>query len=378
MMGRKLAQSILRLAFVGCLVGFNIGCTTSDKIKPSDLVANPATVGVKAAWSSSIGSVTFPLDVRVVGSRVYLASTDGTVMSIDGRTGGDIWRTKLKTSITAGVGSDGRWAAVVNRNNELIGLDDGREVWRQRLPATVLTAPFVAGDRVFVLAGDRSVSAFDGATGRRLWQIQRPGEALVLQQSGVIGAVGDSLVVGLGGRLVGLNAQTGSIRWDSLVANSRGTNEVERLVDLVAGTSRSGDQICVRSFQSAIACIDGAKGISSWNKVANGSTGLGGDSNFVYGTESDGSVIAWRRSDGDKTWVNEHLKYRSLTSPLMLGGSLVVGDGSGYVHFLSPTNGMIQNRFPTDGSAIVGGPVLAGQTIVVVTRRGGVFGFRPE
>jgi outer membrane protein assembly factor BamB len=61
----------------------------------------------------------------------------------------------------------------------------------------------VAGNRVFVLAADRSVSAFDGQSGRRLWSQQRPGEPLVLRQSGVLLAVGDTLVAGQGGRLVG-------------------------------------------------------------------------------------------------------------------------------------------------------------------------------
>ncbi len=363
---------------IALAVGLLSACASGDKAKMADLVANPASMGVKAAWSASVGNVAFPLDIKAQGTTLYVAGSDGVVAAIDGRTGGDVWRTSTKAHLTAGVGSDGRFAAVINRNNELIALDTGREIWRQKLSAVSLTAPFVAGERMFVLSGDRSVTAFDAATGRKLWQQQRPGEALVLQQSGVILSVGDTLVVGLGGRLAGLNPQTGSVRWETAVANSRGTNEVERLVDLVAGVSRSGDQVCVRAFQSAVACIDGARGTSVWNKVAIGSTGIGGDSDAVYGAESDGTLIAWRRSDGDKLWTNELLKHRSLSTPLLVGRAVVVGDGSGYVHFLSRDNGSTLNRVPTDGSAVVAGPVLVGQTVVVVTRRGGVFGFRPE
>jgi outer membrane protein assembly factor BamB len=32
----------------------------------------------------------------------------------------------------------------------------------------------------------------------------------------------------------------------------------------------------------------------------------------------------------------------------------------------------------TDGSAIAAAPVVVGDTLVVVTEKGGVFGFRPE
>jgi hypothetical protein len=35
-------------------------------------------------------------------------------------------------------------------------------------------------------------------------------------------------------------------------------------------------------------------------------------------------------------------------------------------------------RVATDGSAVVGAPVLVGDTLVVVTRNGGVYGFRPD
>jgi outer membrane protein assembly factor BamB len=93
---------------------------------------------------------------------------------------------------------------------------------------------------VFRAGADRSVTAFDGQTGRRLWSQQRPGEPLVLRQAGVLLAVGDTLVAGLAGRLVGMNPVNGSVRWDAPIATPRGTNDVERLVDLVGGVSRDG------------------------------------------------------------------------------------------------------------------------------------------
>ncbi len=378
MLGAKVVSTVVRSVSLLFAVIALTACASSDKTKMAELGPNPATLAVKSAWTGSVGVVSFPLDIRAMGSNLYVASSDGVVAEIDGRTGGDVWRSTIKAQISAGVGSDGRYSSVVSRNNELIGLDAGREIWRQKLPAISLTAPFVAGERVFVLAGDRSVTAFDAATGRRLWQQQRAGDSLVLQQGGVIFAVGDTLVAGLGGRLVSMNPQSGSVRWETLVANSRGTNEVERLVDLVAGVSRNGDQVCVRSFQSAVACLDAVRGTSLWNKNAVGYTGLGGDAETVFGTESDGTVVAWRRTDGDRLWSNDQLKHRVLTTPLSIGRSVVVGDSAGFVHFLSRDNGATLNRMPTDGSAVVAGPVVVGQTVVVVTRRGGIYGFRPE
>jgi len=353
-------------------------CSGPEKAKQLDLGPNTPLVGVRSAWSSSIGAVNFPLEIRTVGNLIFVAGSDGSVAAIDARTGGDLWRVSLNVKLSAGVGSDGRYAAVVSRDNELIALDGGKELWRQKLGAVTLTAPFVAGARVFVMSADRSVAAFDVVTGRKLWQQQRTGEALVLGRSGIVMAIGDTLVTGLSGRLVGMNPLTGKVRWETPVASSRGTNEVERLVDLVSGVSRQGNQLCVRAFQSAVGCVDTAKGSLVWSKPASGSTGVDGDESDVFGTESDGRVIAWRRSDGERLWTSERLRFRNLSGPILVGRSIVIGDESGTLHFLSRQDGAPLNRIPTDGSPIVSTPVLAGQTLVVVTQRGGIFGFKPE
>lgn len=371
-------RSLRSMVMVVGVIAALSACSSTEKMKPLDLGPNTPLIGVRTAWTSQIGAVGFPLEARSVGNLVYVAATDGTVAAIDARTGGDLWRTSLGTKLSAGVGSDGRHVAVVSSDNELITLDGNKEIWRQRLGALTLTAPLVAGGRVFVLSADRSVNAFDVATGRRLWQLQRSGEALVLGRSGIVIAVGDTLVVGLSGRLVGLHPLTGKVRWEAQVANSRGTNEVERLVDLVAGVSRDGNQVCVRSFQSAVGCVDAAKGNVVWSKTASGATGVDGDESMVFGSESDGRLVAWRRADGERHWVSERLRFRSLSAPVLVGRSLVIGDEAGTLHFVSRQDGSPLNRLTTDGTPVVATPVLVGQTLVAVTKRGGVFGFKPE
>ena len=267
---------------------------------------------------------------------------------------------------------------MVTRANDVVALQNGRELWRQKLAAQVFTAPFVAGGRVFVLAADRSVSAFDGQTGRKLWNQQRQSEALVLRQSGVVLAVGDTLVAGLGGRLAGFDPATGAIRWEAPIATPRGINDVERLVDLVGPVSRVGNSVCTRAFQASVGCVDAARGALVWSKPAIGLQGIHGDERLVYGTEVDGTVIAWKRADGERAWTSERLRYRGLSAPLVVGRSVVAGDATGLLHLLSREDGSLVNRLTTDGSAIAVAPALAGSTLGAVTRNGGVFAFAPE
>lgn len=374
-----LLTAATRVVMIFGVVGFLSACSSgAEKLKPAELGPNVGLLGVGLAWKSNVGVVDFPLDVKVSGNTVAVASSDGVVGSFDARTGTELWRTNVGGQIAAGVGSDGRIAAVVTRGNELIALEAGREIWRQKMPAQGFTAPLVAGGRVFLLAADRSVTAFDAPSGRKLWTLQRPGESLVLRQAGVMLAVGDTLVVGLLGRLVGVNPSNGAIRWESPVASSRGTNDIERLVDLVGRVSRDGDIVCTRAFQAAVGCVDAARGTLLWTKPAIGFVGVHGDDKHVFGAESDGKLVAWKRADGERAWVSERLQYRKLTAPLVVGRSIAVGDDSGLVHLLSREDGSALTRVTTDGSAIVAAPVLADGTLVVVTRNGGIFGFKPE
>ena len=369
----------VRWIVLSALASLIVACSSApEKPQPGPLPTVTGQLAVQKVWTSSVGPVTTPLFASVHGDQVAVASTQGQVALINAITGQDVWRLKLDSPVQAGISGDGQRFAVITQNNEVVAIEAGQVVWRYRLAALSYTAPLVAGGRVFVLTADRAVTALDGASGQKLWTQQRTGDPLVLQQAGLLISFGDNLLAGWGGRLASLNPNTGAVSWETLVGSSRGTNEVERLVDLVAGASRQGNAVCVRAFQSAVSCVDAIRGTTLWTRPAQGYQGLDGDDKLVFGAESDSKVMAWQRQSGQPAWTQEALRFRGLTAPLVLGRSVVLGDEMGWVHFLSRQDGQALQRLSTDGSAIVGRPVAAGQTLVVVTRTGGVFGFRPE
>jgi outer membrane protein assembly factor BamB len=364
--------STVALALVGA-------CSSGPaKVKPAELPPPATKMVPQAIWSTQVGASSAALAPLSWQGRVYLSGGAGTVAAVDATSGQDAWRVNLGTPLATGPGSDGQITAVVTLANQLVAISEGKQAWRVQLPAASYTAPLVAGKRVFVLTADRSVLAFDGQTGARLWTQSRPGEPLVLRQSGVLLAVGDTLVAGLSGRLVGLNPGNGTPRWEVQVANSRGTNEVERLVDLIGPVSRVGNTVCARAFNSAVACADAGAGRSLWNKPAQGIVGVHGDAELVLGAEADGRLIAWRLASGEKAWELDRLKYRELSAPLSLVRLLIVGDGTGLVHVLSTADGSELTRLTTDGSAVLAPPVLAGPALVVQTRNGGVYAWRAQ
>lgn len=372
------SRLIASLAAMGFALLMGACSSGPDKLKPAELPPPAKQIAPQAIWSTQVGASSAALAPLSLQGRVYLSGGAGTVAVVDATSGRDVWRLNLNSPLATGPGSDGQVTAVVTLANQLVAMTEGKELWRAQLPAASYTAPLVAGRRVFVLTADRSVVAFDGQTGARLWTQSRPGEPLVLRQAGVLLAVGDTLVVGLSGRLVGLNPGNGTPKWEAQVANSRGTNEVERLVDLVGPASRVGNSVCARAYNSAVACADAETGRSQWNKSSQGVVGVHGDAQLVLGSEADGRLIAWRRANGDKAWELDRLKYRELSAPLSLERLLAVGDDSGQVHLLSAADGSELTRLSTDGSPVLAPPVLSGPALVVQTRNGGVFAWRSQ
>ena len=380
---------IARLAALGLVVSFVAGLLTAcagggDKPKPAELAANAPKLGVRLAWTARMGAVNFPLNIAVASVNkandaiFSVASGDGVVAGFDAATGRELWRAQAGKSLAAGVGADASFVAVVTSTNELVTFDNGREVWRQKLGTSSYTAPLVSGGKVFVLGADRAISAFELAGGKQLWSQKRSTEALTLRQAGVLLMVSDTLVSSASGRLLGINTLDGSVRWSAPIATARGTNEIERLVDLVGRVSNNSEIVCARAYRVSVGCVNTLRGNLLWTKPALGLEGVQADARTLFGAEADGKVIAWNRVNGERLWQTEQLLNRNLSAPAVMDRAIAVGDSTGLVHFLSKTDGSSLNRIATDGSAMAAAPVVVGNTLVVVTRNGGVFGFIAE
>lgn len=366
---------LMRFALAGVCLTL-AACSGTSRPKPTDIQGVPVLQDMANSWTANVGKVDFPLVVSAREDRVALANSQGVVAVLDAKTGKDIWRLKLDQAISAGVGSDGQLLAVVTRNNELVAMQDGKVQWRKSMPAQSFTAPLVAGARVFVLTADRSVIAFDGATGRQLWTQQRPGEPLVLKQAGVLLAFKNTLLVGLSGRLVGLDPNTGVIRWESAIATPRGTNDIERLVDLVGPFDRVGDVVCVRAFQTSVGCVNAERGQGLWTRPSVGEMGVSGNATLLITPLSNGVVQAWSRNTGERLWDTERLKYRILSAPLVMPRGVLVADNGGWLYLLSLADGALLNRIKLDSEELATAPVMAGGRYVVVTREGRVTGLQ--
>jgi len=344
----------------------------SSKPQPAQIPPVKADKPIQALWKFKLGDdVSFVQSLQVVQERLSLTTDDGNIAVVNVRNGQAVWLFDLKTALNTGTGFDGEHVAVVTLNNELVLLKAGKVLWRSRLTSQSYTHPLIAGERVFMMMADRSVLAFDLASGQRLWMQQRPGEPLVLKQNGVLMPFQNTLLVGLGGRLTALNPDNGQVKWDVPVANPRGINDLERLVDLVAKPSRVENSVCVRAFQAQVGCVDAFRGSVLWTRSSVGSQGVDGDAKTLIGTESNGMVQAWSRTSGDRLWDSDRLKYRELTGPLFTSKGIVIGDSGGWLYLLSAADGSLINRVQTSTDGFASTPTsLADGGFVVLTRNG--------
>lgn len=379
---------VLKLAVAGVVVAL-AGCSTlsslnpfSSKKAPSNppaaLVEFKPSLAATAAWTVSVGSAgAHVFSPAVAGNSLFAAAADGTLTRIEAVSGRALWRINAGTPLTAGVGSDGSLVVVAGEKGRILAFDEnGKELWKAQASSEVLSAPAVGLGLVVVRSVDNSIAAFDAAIGKRRWILQRSVPALTLRSApGIIIAEGNAYAALPGGRLLAVALNNGGPRWEAAVGEARGATELERMADTSGVPLLLGRDICAVAYQGRAACFDGVSGTSRWARNLSSEVGLGGDERFVFAADDAGSLHAFTRESGASVWRNKQLANRRLSAPLSFGRAVAVADYQGYVHFLSREDGSMLARAATDGSPVMGTPVVAGSHAVFQTRDGTLVAF---
>ena len=380
MMTARTLAALALLSLAGCTTitgAYDRWFGSQPATKPAPLVAFKPTAQPRIAWQANVGpaerTVFFP---AVSGSTVYAAGAAGQIVGFDAKSGKPITRITAGQRLSGGVAASGSLILVGTAKGEVLAFDpSGKQMWKTQLAGEVLAPPAVEGALVAVRAGDGKIYGLDALSGKQRWVYQRATPALSLRSySGVILERGAIFAGFPGGRLVGLNAQNGTVGWDSVVALPRGTTELERVADVMGLPVVDGDRVCAVAYQGRVACFDTQSGTTIWARDMSSVAGMDADHRGAYITDDKNAVIALDKANGGSLWKQDKLFGRGLSSPLAFGRYVIVGDYQGYVHLLSREDGSFAGRIATDGSAIGAAPVaLDADTILVQTRNGGVF-----
>lgn len=358
-------------------------CSSKPKaVQPQALPANPGQLQLQMQWQHSAGSQSGASGaaLQMRGAALAISNAAGGLQLVDAQ-GQVRAQAQLGQAAVGPAGSDGQYLAAVDAGSRLQVHHAGKLLWQQRLHAQSYTAPVVAGERVFVLLADRSVVAYDANNGAKLWQQQKASsvlDTLALREAGVLMPFGHVLLAGIGAHLQAIHPDNGQVLWDKTVATPRSTNDVERLADLVYPADRQGDSVCVRAYQTGLACVDAALGTLTWARKGNGSVGLGGTAQQVFAVEQDGKILGLNRADGSVQWTNSNFLRRQLTAAVAVGDWVAVGDRqTGYLYWLNAADGQLRSysAVATGGIASLHG--LA-DSVLVLSHSGQLTAYRVQ
>ena len=369
---KAIAAGVLAL-----MAGCSLFGAKESKTPPAKLVDFKADLNVHEAWKYSMGkagaSVFSP---ALAAGDVFVADADGAIARLNAATGKQQWRVKAGTDLTAGVGvnTDGTLVVVGGVKGQILAFDgSGKQLWTAQASSEVLSAPAVGADVVVVRSVDNLIVAYDAKTGEKKWTVTRATPALSLRTSPGMTISGANVYVAQpGGKLVALTLAAGVPRFEVLVGEPRGANELERVTDIAGAPVVYEKDICAVSYQGRVACYDAINGTPHWNKPASSDVGVAVDQRFVFVSDENGAVNAYSRDSGVSAWKNDKLSYRVLSTPISYGRAVAVGDFEGYVHFLSREDGAIIGRVKTDGSPIRSVPLIAGTNLIFQTQSGTV------
>ena len=366
-----LIAATLTIALSGCSM-WPFG--SDDKLKPLPAVNGNAAVVIN--WQSNLGGKqSTSLTPAVSDGRVYAAHPSGIVASYDQTSGASAQNTSLaldKNTISGGVATFGGITVVGTRKGDVIALDkEGKTLWKAKTTSEVVAPAAITDTMVIALSGDGSIAGFDIKTGERKWILPRGLPALSVRSTAIPVATRGGVFVGTAqGKLLAIDAATGSIGWESIVATPKGTSELERLVDVVGRPVFDDKQVCAVAFQGRVACFDIAKGSLLWSREISSISGLSMDAKNLYVTDEKGIAHALDKSTGGTIWKQDVLAGRRATGAALMGAVYAVHDHLGNLHLIDPMTGKIVGRGLGESFAAESGLIPAGDSVLLQTKSG--------
>jgi len=375
---RHAFAALVAFALAGC-ASYNplvsLGITSEPAHKPTELTPITETLKPRAVWSTGVGKSTpFIFKPDAEGGKIYAAAADGTITVLEDETGRVASRIETKKPLSGGVEVGASKILVGTTKGEVLAFDptSGKQVWTSSVAGEVIASPAISRKVAVVRTSDGRIFGLSVDDGRRLWVFQRPAPSLLLRsETGVLAVGGDVLAGYANGKLIALDLEDGKLTWEVTVSQPRGATELERIADISGLPVIDGANVCAGAFQGKVACFEIQTRNMLWARDVSTAQALANDSKYLYVTDDTGAVQALDKTTGASVWKQDKLLWRKLTAPLVVQGSIVVGDGFGYLHMLSPSDGAIIGRLATDGSAI-NAMVPANGGVVVQTAKGNV------
>ncbi|TRW95537.1 PQQ-binding-like beta-propeller repeat protein [Paracoccus sp. M683] len=325
----------------------------------------------------------FTMDSR---ARVTATSTGGgRVWSVDvtpASEGGD-------SASGGGLAYEGGRVFVSTGYGELVALDaaTGGVLWRQRVNSSISGGPAAQNGVVYVAARDSTGWAVRAEDGKLLWQTSGN-----TSSSGVMGVAapavsGNTVIFPFSsGQLLAADTQTGLTNWTAQVAGLRVGRAIASIRDLTGDPVIAGDTLYSGSSSGRIAAIDMATGQENWSAREGANSPVVVAGNSIFAVNDEASLVRIDAATGGQVWqielpyftdsrVKKQDSIHAHYGPVLAGGRLFVASSDGVLRVFDPSSGALVGQAQIPGGAAAA-PVVAGQTLYVVSRSGQLHAFR--
>jgi outer membrane protein assembly factor BamB len=364
-------------------------------------ITHPAlSVGLTQVFSSNIGEGD-SRRARITADPVVAA---GVVFTLDSRarvtatatSGQTLWAVDVTPSNDGANDASGGGLAVSNGRvfvttgfGELTTLDaaSGAEIWTQDLDAPGGSAPTVSGDLVYLVSRDSTAWAIKAENGRVRWQLN--GTPSIANFSGGAGAATNGELVVFpfpSGEVIGAFPQGGLQRWTNVVSGERLGQASAAISDIAGDPVIIGDRVYVANFSGRLVAMNIENGERIWTSVEAALSPVWPAGDSVFLVNELNQLVRLDASDGSSVWKVELPQYeetrvRGLRTvyanygPVLAGGRLIVASSDGFIREYNPASGALIGATPIAGGA-ASNPVIAGQTLYVVSKDGQLVAFR--
>lgn len=356
--------------------------------------------GSTRIWSNSIGLGNdrrhrVAADPVVAGGRVFTLDSRARVTAT-ALSGGTAWTSDVTPVLESadsasggGLAYEGGRVFVTTGFGELVALDaaSGGLLWRQRVEAPVGGGPAVANGVVYVVARNNVGWAVRAADGKVLWQTSGPAAVSGVMGVSVPAVQGGTVVFPFSsGQLLAADTASGTTLWTAQVAGSRVGRAITTIRDMTGDPVIAGGTVYGGTSAGRISAVELGSGIERWSarEGANSPVVVAGGSVFAVNDQAqlvrlDGATggVIWRielpyfTDSRTRRQDRIHAHY----GPVLAGGRLFVASSDGVLRIFDPASGSLVGQGAIPGGA-ASAPVVAGQTLYVVSRSGQLHAFR--
>ncbi len=356
------------------------GCglfSSEETVEPNPLVDFEAEQQFQQLWSlstgGSLGSKFHQLVPSIDEQQIFAVNVEGDLVAADLASGSINWRVELETPIGGGVGAGNGIVVLATESGEVIAFDttDGSERWRYQASSEVISQPQMNAELVVVQQLDGKITALEVGSGERRWSYDSQIPRLSLRGTSAPIVAADLTLAGFAnGKLVAVENASGRPVWEQRISLAEGRSELERIVDIDGKPLVYNRIVYVGSYQGRLVALNPGNGQVVWSQDLSTYRGLAGGFGNVYAVSDEDHVHAFDARNSASVWSQDGLQYRRLTTPVVLGNSLVTADADGYLHVLSQVDGHFTARHRVSSSGVQSDLLVRDDVLYVLSNDG--------